>query len=211
MKNAVSRATVERIPVYLDYLRKSDSDSVSATVIARDLRYGEVQVRKDLNAISGAGRPRLGYSTDRLIRDLEQFMGKDIPDCAVIAGAGKLGSALLGYNGFEQFGVKITAAFDSQPKPHDCCGVRIFPVESLGEYCTKHSIKIGIITVPAENAQSVCDLMVKSGITAIWNFAPVTLETPSGITVINEKLAISLRMLRQTVDSSVKTNRSVIH
>lgn len=197
MKNAVSRAMVERIPIYLDYLKKSNKSSVSATVIAKDLSYGEVQVRKDLNYISGAGRPRIGYQTNELIKDIEHFIGKDIPNKAVIVGAGKLGLALLEYDGFREFGVEITAAFDSEPKKSS--KATVYHAGELSDYCKENQVKIGIITVPAESAQEVCDEMVASGITAIWNFAPITLEVPQDITVINEKLAISLSMLRQTL------------
>lgn len=203
MRNAVSRAMVERIPIYLDYLKKIKSPSVSATVIAKDLSYGEVQVRKDLSFISGAGRPRIGYQTDELIRDIEHFIGKDVPNEAIIVGAGKLGLALLDYNGFEEFGVKITAAFDSKPQINNSSNVKIYTVSQLNDYCKERKVKIGIITVPAENAQEVCDQMVASGVKAIWNFAPITLNVPYGVTVINEKLAISLSMLRQTISPVV--------
>ncbi len=199
MKNTVSRATIERIPIYIDYLKSLNEVYVSATTIAKGLSFGEVQVRKDLGIVSGAGRPRIGYETNKLICDLEHFIGKDNPQDAIIVGAGKLGMALLGYNGFEQFGVKITAAFDSDIKNKYNVAVPVYPIEKLCEYCTEKNVKIGIITVPMESAQSVCDMMISSGITGIWNFAPITLQASDEITVVNEKLALSLNVLRQKI------------
>ncbi len=199
MKNTVSRATIERIPIYIEYLKSLNDDYVSATTVAKGLSFGEVQVRKDLGMVSGAGRPRIGYETKKLISDLEHFIGKDNPQNAVIVGAGKLGMALLGYNGFEQFGVKIAAAFDCKVNNEEVFGTPIYPVARLCEYCKEKSVRIGIITVPAESAQEICDIMVETGITAIWNFAPTILKAPEDISIINEKLALSLNVLRQTI------------
>ena len=111
----VSKATLGRIPRYLNLLKELSPEKVpyiSATTISRELSLGEIQVRKDLANVSGAGRPRLGYATDELIERLEDCLGHNSVTFAVLVGAGKLGRALLQYGGFENFGVKITAAFD---------------------------------------------------------------------------------------------------
>ncbi len=203
MKNAVSRALIERIPGYLSYLEKlrdAGVASVSSTTISRELGLGEVQVRKDLGTVSGAGRPRIGYQTVELIDHLQKFLGSQEPSKAVLVGAGRLGLALLHYNGFEQFGVQISAAFDRESATiavqHP--GKPILPMGELETYCRENGVKIGIITVPAEAAQSVCDRLCDAGITAVWNFTPVVLTVPESVSVRNEKLAISLNMLRQS-------------
>ena len=115
---SVTKAALGRIPRYLSLLRKLSPDKVpfiSATTISKELNLGEVQVRKDLAMISGAGKPRLGYATEELIERLEDCLGYNKSTSAVLVGAGKLGKALLHYDGFERFGVKITAAFGSSP------------------------------------------------------------------------------------------------
>ena len=199
-RKSVSKATLGRIPRYLAYLKELSLDKtpfISATTLARELMLGEVQVRKDLAAISGAGRPRLGYETELLIQQLEDCLGYNRLTNAVLVGAGRLGRALLQYDGFEHFGVKIAAAFDSNDRVINFDSkTEILPMHQFENYCKEHSVSIGIITVGEGSAQDVCDQMVKSGITAIWNFAPCRLQVPDGVLLQNENLALSLAHLR---------------
>ena len=112
---SIPKATLGRVPLYAQYLRELPDDSyvtVSAPMIARGLSLGEVQVRKDLAMISGSGKPRIGYEREKLMEDLEFLLGYDNLTNAVLVGAGKLGRALLEYNGFEEFGIRILAGFD---------------------------------------------------------------------------------------------------
>ena len=188
-----SKAALRRLPVYLDYLRtEKPGETVSAAEIARALGLGDVQVRKDLNAVSGTGRPKVGYKTSELIADLEAVLGRTAQTLVVIAGAGKLGRALLDFEGFSAYGLKIAVAFDVNEKLFDD---RILPMESFREYCVVNNIHAGIITVPAKSAQEVCAVMIESGITAIWNFAPTVLKVPENVTVCQEDLALSLAHL----------------
>lgn len=199
-RKSVSKATLGRIPRYLACLKELSLDKtpfISATTLARELMLGEVQVRKDLAAISGAGRPRLGYETELLIQQLEDCLGYNRLTNAVLVGAGRLGRALLQYDGFEHFGVKIAAAFDSNDRVINFDSkTEILPMHQFENYCKEHSVSIGIITVGEGSAQDVCDQMVKSGITAIWNFAPCRLQVPDGVLLQNENLALSLAHLR---------------
>ena len=114
-KSLISKATLGRIPGYLSMLRELPPEQhpyISATAIAKALSLGEVQVRKDLASVSGAGKPKLGYVTGELIEKLESCLGYNHLTSAVLVGAGKLGRALLQYDEFQKYGVKITAAFD---------------------------------------------------------------------------------------------------
>ncbi len=198
-KVSVSKAALGRLPSYLRFLKELSPDKVpyiSATTIAKELKLGEVQVRKDLAAVSGAGKPRLGYVTEELIEKLEDCLGYNQLTFAVLVGAGKLGRALLQYDGFERFGVKISAAFDSNEKVINLDSkTEILPMNQFADFCRNQNIRLGIITVGEGSAQTVCDQMVESGITAIWNFAPCKLKVPSGILLQNENLALSLAHL----------------
>ena len=111
---SIPKATLGRLPRYLEYLRTLPEirRTISATAIAKALSLGDVQVRKDLAVVSGAGKPKIGYETDKLISDIEGHLGYKRLTNAVLVGAGKLGRALLDYDGFEDFGVKIIAGFD---------------------------------------------------------------------------------------------------
>lgn len=198
-KATVTKATLGRLPHYLEMLRDMPSDTVpyiSATAIAKKLSLGEVQVRKDLAAVSGAGKPKLGYSTAELIRSLEEALGYNRLTPAVLVGAGKLGRALLQYDEFSRYGVKITAAFDSNEQAINLGSkTEILPMNRFERFCKNENIKLGIITVGEGSAQAVCDRMVESGITAVWNFAPCKLSVPDGILIQNENLALSLAHL----------------
>ena len=170
--------------------------TISATAIAKALSLGDVQVRKDLAAVSGAGKPKIGYETDKLITDIESHLGYERLTNAVLVGAGKLGRALLDYDGFENFGVKIIAGFDCNETALKRGAKDILPIRDIGAYCREHDVKLGIITVGQGSAQDVCDKLVGSGIEAIWNFAPVTLKVPNEVLLKQENLALSLAYLK---------------
>lgn len=205
-KNGISKATLSRIPMYLELLRNLPEERyehISATAIARKLSLGEVQVRKDLASISGAGKPKLGYVTKELIGNLENCLGRDNLTHAVLVGAGKLGKALLDYDEFENFGIRIVAAFDSNDKAINLNSkVRIQPISEFESFCKTNSIQLGIITVGAGSAQVVCDKMIECGITGILNFAPSILDIPDGVILKNENLALSLAHLKNQVTNN---------
>lgn len=198
-RSSVSKATLGRLPYYLKALNELPLDKftyTSATTIAKRLNLGEVQVRKDLAAVSGAGKPRIGYVTTELIKKIEDCLGYNNLTSAVLVGAGKLGRALLQFDEFEKYGVKIVAAFDSNDQTLNL-GYKseILPMNKFENFCKSHNIQLGIITVGEGSAQSVCNKMVESGIVAIWNFAPCKLNVPAGILLQNENLALSLAHL----------------
>ena len=205
-KISISKATLGRIPRYLNYLKSLSLDkvpSISATTVAKELNLGEVQVRKDLSMVSGAGRPRVGYDTETLISQLEDCLGYNQLTKAVLVGAGRLGRALLQYDGFQHFGVTITAAFDSNDRVLGLDSkTEILPMNQFADFCQEHNVELGIITVGEGSAQMVCDQMVASGIKAIWNFAPCKLQTPDGVMLQNENLALSLAHLKSRLTHS---------
>lgn len=205
-KASVPRATLGRLPQYLQFLKELPPEEVpyiSAPAIAKTLCLGEVLVRKDLNAVSGAGKPKIGYVTADLIESIECFLGRDQVTNAVLVGAGRLGKALLEFEDFENYGVKIAAAFDCNDTIiHFNRTIEILPMSVFQEFCHARAVRIGIITVGTGSAQLVCDQMIKAGIKAIWNFAPCGLEVPEGILVKQERLALSLAHLNHQLCNS---------
>ena len=193
----VSRAALGRIPVYLKFIESlpQDVETVSATTIAKALGFGEVQVRKDLGAICGSGKPRIGYTVSDLKESLESLIdsrnGK-----TVIVGAGKLGRALLDYGGFSDYGLDILAAFDTDVSQNNASGKPILPIDGLHDFCKENNVSIGVITVPAKAAQEVCDKLCQSGIKAIMSFAPCKLTAPEGVAIQYENMALSLAHLK---------------
>lgn len=197
--NRITKAVLGRLPQYLSFLEDISNRNVpfiSATKIAKELSLGEVLVRKDLNMVCGKGRPKLGYRTDDLLKSIKSYLRCGDATPAVLVGAGKLGKALLGYDGFEEYGVRIAAAFDCSEQVLTTDGSpRILPMSEFGDFCKNNEVQIGIITVGAQNAQDVCRQMLENGITAIWNFAPCKLNVPEGILFRQENLAVSLAYL----------------
>ena len=198
-QNEISVATIQRLPIYLDYLKSQGKDTarISATTIALALGFGEVQVRKDLASVSSSGKPKIGYHIRELIKQIEEVLGYNNVNNAIIIGAGKLGCALLGYEGFSHSGLNTLAAFDADPSKTGKTesGKPIYSMAELSDFCKKTKVHIGIITVPAMHAQSACDALIEAGILAVWNFAPAHLDIPEHIIIKNENMASSLAVL----------------
>ena len=173
-----------------------------------ELKLDPTQVRKDLEAAGISGRPRIGYATAAVVDGIERFLGWKKVSEAFLVGAGSMGSALLGYRKFEECGLKIVAAFDSDPakigrKIH---GKHVLVLGKLADLTQRMHVLIGIITVPAEQAQAVAELLVEGGVRAIWNFAPVRLRVPEHIIVHNEDLYCSLASLSQKLAQALEAN-----
>jgi len=195
----VSKRLLARLPVYLDYLKSLPESTIhiSATALANALSLGDVMVRKDLAKVSHGGRRKTGYLREMLIRDIEEFLDFNSTTNAIIVGAGKLGQALMDYSGFETSGLRILAGFDAKPSAKRTAGGKpIYPMSRLEDFCSSFHVRIGIVTVPEDHAQAVCDKLVACGIQAVWNFSPVHLTVPEYVVVQSENLAVSLTSLR---------------
>lgn len=200
-KKNISKAALARIPLYLHLLQEENAKGrqyISSTVIAQSIAVSSVLVRKDLEIVSSlSGSPRKGFAVSRLLVDMEKFLGFDQLSSAIIVGAGGLGRAFLGYEGFKNNGLNVVAAFDVDTRLIGTVvsGKPIFPMQQLKSFVKEQNIKIGIITVPKHSAQSVLDEMVTAGIKAVWNFAPAHLHAPKDIVLKTEDLATSLAIL----------------
>ncbi|WP_099205924.1 redox-sensing transcriptional repressor Rex [Scatolibacter rhodanostii] len=204
----ISKQTLKRLPVYLNYLKSLTQEktaTTSATQIAQALGFHDVQVRKDLAAVSSGGKPRVGYVIRDLVYELEDYLGYNNTDCAVLVGTGKLGKVLMEYQGFSQYNIEIVAGFDVDCRVVGTSvgGKKILSAEKLKSLCNRLNIKLGIIAVPEEEAQQVCEQMIESGIIAIWNFAQLNLCVPDGVLVQNENIGSSLAVLTKYLSEKV--------
>jgi len=197
---SIPQPSLRRLPQYHHYLvdlKAKGIHQTSCSVIGLDLGLVPVQVRKDLQYTGIIGKPKTGYSVSELIQAIETFLGWNNVNEAFLVGAGNLGTALLGHERFTQFGLRIVAAFDTDPAKigqwiHEKA---VLPLDKLADLAPRMSIHLGIITTPPGVAQNVADEMIKGGIQAIWNFAPVKLKVPEYIIVHNEDLYNSLASL----------------
>jgi redox-sensing transcriptional repressor len=197
---SIPQPSLNRLPQYHHYLSELKAKgikTVSCSGIGLALNLVPVQVRKDLQFTGIVGRPKTGYEVPELVAAIETFLGWNNVHEAFLAGAGNLGTALLGHERFSNFGLRIVAAFDTDPEKVGqwVHGKMVLPLGKLADLAKRMSIHLGIITAPADQAQSIADEMVSGGIQALWNFAPVRLKLPSHIIVHNEDLYSSLASL----------------
>ena len=177
----------------------------SVANLADELGLNQIQVRKDISSTGIEGKPKVGFDIDELTQYITHVLGWDNTSDALIVGAGNLGSAIARYDGFASYGLKIVAIFDkSTEKIGTTVGsFTVKSMESLNRFITENRISIAVITVPASQAQAVCDLLVKCGIRGIWNFAPKDLKVPDSVVVQRTDLATSFAVL------SVKLRRKI--
>jgi len=192
--------TIRRLPKYLHFLQvlqQQNVTSVSSTRIARELGFDSTQVRKDIEVTSLVGRPKTGYDVNELIDAIMAHLNWNNTTDAFLAGAGNLGSALVGYQTFKSYGLNIIAAFDNDETKigKEIFGVSILDTRKLTELAQRMHVHIGIITVPVEYAQKVADDMVDGGIKAIWNFASTKVSVPEDVIIENAQLSLSLAVL----------------
>jgi redox-sensing transcriptional repressor len=198
--NRIPEPTLRRLPGYYRYFRDlqaTGAQRVSCAMVGRDLSLDPTLVRKDLESISVVGRRRVGFTLSELIHGIEAQLGYGGLNRAFLMGAGSLGTALLGYKKFREYGLEIVAVFDAAPSRvgERVNELEVQPLERLPELAHEWNPQIGIITVPADRAQKAVDLLVANGVHAIWNFAPVRVQVPPDVIVQSEDLYRSLATL----------------
>ena len=200
IQKSVSRPTIRRLPLYMPILRGAMADgreTISSCRIAERLDLEPIQVRKDLASIGITGQPKVGFPVVRLADAIERFLGWNNVSEAFVIGAGNLGAALAQYEGFLEYGMRISALFDCDSakigtRIRDCHVLDFAQFETLVQ---RTHVKIAILTVPAAVAQVVADEAVEAGIRAIWNFTPAKLNVPDDVIVERVDLAASLAVL----------------
>jgi redox-sensing transcriptional repressor len=204
----IPEASLRRLPIYyrsLQAMMTAGVSQVSCADLARVLGLDPTQVRKDIEMTGIVGKPRVGYPLGDLVRCIENFLGWNRPKEAVLAGAGSLGSALLGYEKFRSHGMEIVAVFDIDPEKigQRIHGKAVQPLLFLPEFLRQTQTLVGVIATPAGAAQSVADMMVTGGVRAIWNFAPAHIHVPEHVILQNEDLYHSLASLTFKLESSM--------
>lgn len=192
--------TIRRLPSYLSILnslRKSGVETVSGTFISEKMQCEAIQVRKDLAVTGIVGRPRIGFEVQATIEAIESFLGWNNSTDAFLIGAGSLGKALLGFNGFLKLNLNIITAFDTDPQKVGTVihGRKVLDIHKLENLANRMHIHMAILTVPAGVAQEITDRLVACGIGGIWNFTSEKLVVPEWAVVQNEDLSSGLAVL----------------
>lgn len=196
----ISMAVIKRLPKYyryLDELMRNEVDRISSKELGEKIGFTASQIRQDLNCFGDFGQQGYGYNVTELYNQIKSILGLDKGYKAALVGAGNIGQAVSNYSRFEDLGVRIDAIFDANPK---LIGMKIRDVEirdidEMKPILESKKIDIGIICVPRKNAQNVADDLIKGGVRAIWNFAPVDLIVPDHVEVENVHLSESLMTL----------------
>jgi redox-sensing transcriptional repressor len=199
-KKNISMAVIKRLPKYHRYLAellKNDVDRISSKELSEKIGFTASQIRQDLNCFGDFGQQGYGYNVNELYNQISNILGLTKPYKTVVVGAGNIGQAISNYTRFEKVGFNLKCIFDINPK---LIGLKIRDIEIkdidyLSEYLKENPIEIGIICVPSNSAQRVCDILVKNGVKGVWNFAPVDLVIPDDVKVENVHLSDSLLTL----------------
>jgi len=206
VRETVPKAVVSRLSLYLRELQslvQEDKETTNSNQLGSLLGLTGSQVRKDLAYFGHFGQPGVGYRCEELIRVICGILGTDQRWKVAMIGTGNLGRALLGYKGFLRQGFHIVAAFDVDPAKVGTSVERVpvHPIDALTDIVRGERIQLGIIAVPASEAQSVADGLVAAGIRGIVNFAPVTIQLPKSVSLLGVDLAIELEQVSFSVVS----------
>jgi len=196
----IAESTVRRLSIYLRFLEEFEvrgASTVSSEELARRGGTTSAQVRKDLSFFGSFGKRGLGYSVPELSTALRDILGLGREWQVVIIGAGKIGAALAQYRGFRQRGFNILAVYDSNPEKvgRTLEGIEIRDMSRFESDVERERPEIAVIAIPGEGAQHVLDRIVRTGIKAVLNFAPVQLHAPADVTVKAVNMAMELEGL----------------
>lgn len=201
---AIPDPTLRRLSHYkflLDAMKKEGRLIVSSALIAKELGFDSVQVKKDIQYAGIVGQPKKGYKIQELSNAIDEMLNWQKEEKAFLIGAGSLGTALLQYKGLKDCGVNIVAAFDRDNSKIGKVinGVEILEMDRMIVAAKMMKIRLGIIAVPETSAQACADKLIAGGITAIWNFSPVIIHADSNIIIENAQFIQSLAILTHKI------------
>jgi redox-sensing transcriptional repressor len=179
---------VRRLPLYartLAYLQQEGIKSVSSQELGSRINVTAAQIRKDLSYFGQLGKQGIGYKVDELLHHINRILGLSQDWNVVLVGVGHLGQAIARYSGFSEKGIHIVGLFDADPKKvgTELVGLTIQHVNMIQSVAHEHNVRMAIVAVAADQAQNVVDLLVKAGVEAILNYAPVIVQVPEGVWV----------------------------
>ena len=196
----IPEVVIDRLPVYARALALLDRDGrevVSSQELGAHLGVTPAQIRKDLSYFGRFGKQGRGYNVKRLLEELRQILGLDRQWTMVVVGAGQLGRAILAYGGFAPQGFRIIAAFDADASlvGQQIGELRVKSVDTLSSELAGQRVDIGIVATPSQSAQDVIDALVKCGVKAILNYAPIAAQVPRHVHVKQIDPVLSLQSM----------------
>lgn len=201
--------SIRRLPSYLHIVKQAQAENspyISGTVIAEELHLEPIQVRKDLAITGIIGKPKKGYPVEELIAAIEHFLRWDMLQKAILIGAGNLGTALTGYQGFKEHGLEVCAAFDIDKKKvgKNIHGIPVFSMNELSQQIKEINPTLAILTAPSPSAQDIANQLIEAGIDAIWNFTNVKIKVPDHVLVQQEDLTSGYALLGVMMNTRIQ-------
>ncbi|MCL1901178.1 MAG: redox-sensing transcriptional repressor Rex [Firmicutes bacterium] len=206
-KKIISGAVIKRLPRYYNCLKELSIDGIqkiSSNVISEKLNVTASQVRQDFSNFGEFGQQGYGYDVEYLKNQMAKILGLNKEYSAIIIGGGNIGKALANYQGFKSEGFNILAVFDICPENIKLKNIPVLNIDKLKEYLQNNKIDICIIATDKENAKEAANKVIKFGVNAIWNFAPVELYFGDNVAVENINMSASLFMLTYNMKSRLK-------
>lgn len=202
----ISDSTVRRLSLYLNQLRALSvrgTPLVSSRELAEASGTTAAQVRKDLSNFGSFGKRGQGYDVDELRERIESILGLERPWRVAVVGAGKIGTALLGYGDLPERGFEIVAAFDTDPDKvgKQVFGVPVFPVEELERRLREEDVGIVVLATPPAAASEIAERVAAAGVGGILSFAASNLETEAPVAVRWMDVALELEGLSFLITS----------
>lgn len=206
-KEKIPQPTIERLPIYYRCIMEMKAEAiktVSSEELGRRIGINSAQIRKDLTYFGEFGRRGIGYEIDSLIEDIMRILGLTRKRNMILVGVGNLGTALIRYKGFSEEQFHIIAAFDSNPQKfgQKIDGIEVYPMDLLEKIVKEENVEIGVITVPADEAQKVVDTLVEYGVQGILNFAPTQVVVDEKVKLRNVDLGVEILRLSYHITNS---------
>lgn len=212
-KRDISMAVIKRLPKYYRHLAellRNDVDRISSKELSDKIGFTASQIRQDFNCFGGFGQQGYGYNVKELYSEIGKILGIDKEYATIIVGAGNIGQAIANYSRFDKMGFNLKGIFDTNPK---MIGMRIKDIEiddvdNIESFLKKNTIDIGIICVPSNHAQKIAEILIANNIKGLWNFAPIDLDVPPGVSVENVHLSESILTLVYLMNEAKNESKS---
>ena len=205
MEKKISKSIIERIPLYYNYLDSfKNDDMISSRKVAMELGLGEVQVRKDLNLISGNGKPKVGYQISELKSDIEKIIHQNKFTNVIIIGAGKIGCALANFEGFKKDNFNLIGIFDNDLKKigQNVSGIIVRNIDELSLFCKENQVSLAILSVPSFSVKDVSLKLEETNIKGVLNFSNAKVENNNRMCVKNVDIVSLLMMLDVEINNN---------
>lgn len=207
-RKKIPHMTITRLAQYLNCLTllpREHYREISSKELAEKIGLKPTVIRQDFHHFGGFGHAGYRYRVPNLIEGLERILGLDQRQKIIIVGVGHLGQALANYRNFDRLGLELVGLFDINPRLIGITirDIRVRDIDEIAAVAESENATIGVITTPAEAAQSTANLLIRAGIKGIWNLSPMNISGPPEVIIRNEYLSVGMMELSYQLKTAV--------